>query len=241
MFTYDFPYPSRRMPVLARNVATSQPLAAQAGLQALHAGGNAVDAALAAAITLTVVEPTSNGIGSDAFAIGWDGRALHGLNGSGRSPAAWTPERFAGRDAMPDRGRDAVTVPGAVSTWVALSQRFGALPFAQLFEPAVSYADDGFLVPPVTARVGGGGDVRGHAGLRARLPAGRARATPGRAVPVPRPGGDPAPHRRDGGRGLLPRRPGRTDRRARRAIGGLLTGADLDAHRADWVQTITQG
>src|SRR5512140_1394950 len=92
--SWTFPYPSRRMPVFARNVvATSQPLAAQAGLQMLARGGNAVDAALAAAITLAVVEPTSNGIGSDAFALVWDGTELHGLNGSGRSPLAWTPAR----------------------------------------------------------------------------------------------------------------------------------------------------
>ena len=94
---WDFPYPSRRMPVFARNVvATSQPLAAQAGLRMLIRGGNAVDAALAAAITLTVVEPTSNGIGGDAFAMVWDGKELRGLNGSGRSPQAWSPDRFAG-------------------------------------------------------------------------------------------------------------------------------------------------
>ena len=98
MFSWEFPYPSQRMPVLAKNVvATSQPLAAQAGLAMLAQGGNAVDAGLAAAITLTVVEPTSNGIGSDAFAILWDGQRLVGLNASGRSPAGWTPERFAGR------------------------------------------------------------------------------------------------------------------------------------------------
>src|SRR5260221_3554213 len=101
MFTWDFPYPSQRMPVLAKNViATSQPLAAQAGLAMLAKGGNAVDAGLAAAITLTVVEPTSNGIGSDVFAILWDGQRLVGLNASGRSPAGWTPERFAGRHPM---------------------------------------------------------------------------------------------------------------------------------------------
>ena len=78
-------YEGRRSPVFARNiVSTSQPLASQAGLKALAAGGNAIDAALAAAITLTVVEPTSNGIGSDLFCIVWDGQALHGLNASGR-------------------------------------------------------------------------------------------------------------------------------------------------------------
>jgi len=148
-FDWRFPYPSQRMPVLARNVvATSQPLAAQAGLRMLAEGGTAVDAAVASAICLAVVEPTSNGIGSDAFAIVWDGEGLHGLNGSGRSPEAWTPERFAGRDAMPERGWDTVTVPGAVSAWVALSERFGRLPFERLFEPAVGYARDGFLVSP---------------------------------------------------------------------------------------------
>jgi gamma-glutamyltranspeptidase/glutathione hydrolase len=152
MFTWDFPYASQRMPLLAKNVvATSQPLAAQAGLQALANGGNAVDAALAAAITLTVVEPTSNGIGSDAFAILWDGEKLVGLNASGRAPAGWTPERFEGRTAMPVHGWDAVTVPGCVSAWVALSQRYGKLPFGDLFQAAIRYARDGYMVSPITA------------------------------------------------------------------------------------------
>ncbi|NLE76419.1 MAG: gamma-glutamyltransferase, partial [Chloroflexi bacterium] len=141
------------MPILARNVvATSQPLAAQAGLRMLLRGGNAVDAALATAITLTVVEPTSNGIGSDAFALIWDRAQLYGLNASGRSPVALTPERFQGRQEMPAYGWDAVTVPGAVSSWVALSQRFGRLPFADLFAPAIEYAANGFPVSPITAR-----------------------------------------------------------------------------------------
>lgn len=151
---FSAPYPSRRTPVLARNVvATSQPLAAQAGLRMLWRGGNAVDAAVASAIALTVVEPTSNGIGSDAFAIVWDGRELHGLNASGRSPRRLDPARFAGQATIPLRGWDAVTVPGAVSGWVALWRRFGRLPFAALFEPAIAYARDGFPLAPVTARV----------------------------------------------------------------------------------------
>jgi len=145
-------YPSRRSPVVARNmVSTSQPLAAQAGLSMLSRGGNAVDAAIAAAATLTVVEPTGNGLGSDAFAILWDGQELHGLNGSGRAPAAWTRERFAKLEEMPLRGWESVTVPGAVSAWVALSERFGKLPFETLLEPAISYAQDGFPVSPVIA------------------------------------------------------------------------------------------
>src|ERR1700704_3764157 len=100
-FNWEFPYASQRMPVLARNtVATSQPLAAQAGLRMMLKGGNAVDAILASALSLTVLEPTSNGIGSDTFCILWDGKKLHGLNASGRSPAGWSLERFKGRPAM---------------------------------------------------------------------------------------------------------------------------------------------
>ena len=153
MLKWDFPYPSRRAPVFAANaVATSQPLAAQAGLEAMRQGGNGVDAALATAITLTVVEPNMNGLGSDAFAIVWDGAELHGLNASGRAPRAWTPKRFAGRQHMPAQGWDAVTVPGAVSAWAALSERFGALPFERLFDAAIGYAEQGFQVGHITAR-----------------------------------------------------------------------------------------
>ncbi|MEC9370873.1 MAG: gamma-glutamyltransferase, partial [Pseudomonadota bacterium] len=145
-------YPSRRSDVYAPNVvATSQPLATQAGIQMFRMGGNAVDAVLASAIALTVVEPISNGIGSDAFAIVWDGKQLQGLNGSGRSPAAWTPDRFHGREAMPERGWDCVTVPGAVDAWVKLSERYGKLPFEQLFDPAIQYASYGFSVTPIIA------------------------------------------------------------------------------------------
>ncbi len=152
-FRKQFPFPSQRMPAMAKNmVATSQPLAVEAGLSAMRQGGNAVDAALTAAITLTVVEPTSNGIGSDAFCILWDGEKLHGLNASGRSPATLSVDDFAGLDQMPLRGWDSVTVPGCVSAWVALSERFGKLPFEKLFEAAIEYADNGFMVTPITAR-----------------------------------------------------------------------------------------
>ena len=151
-FDWAVAYPSRRQPIFARSaVATSQPLATQAGIAVLRAGGNAVDAALATAITLTVVEPCSNGLGSDLFAIVWDGHALAGLNASGRSPAAWTPERFARYREMPRSGWDTVTVPGAVSGWVALSRRYGRLPFADLFASAIRYARDGYAVSPIVA------------------------------------------------------------------------------------------
>tara|TARA_R110002072_G_scaffold64_4_gene332 strand:- start:19479 stop:21080 length:1602 start_codon:yes stop_codon:yes gene_type:complete len=146
---WETPYPSNRSPVFAENiVATSQPLATQAGLSALKQGGNAVDAAVAAAITLTVVEPNNNGIGSDAFAILWDGKSLQGLNASGKSPGGWSAEHFSKYEAMPSLGWDAVTVPGAVSAWVELSRKFGKLPFVQLFESAIHYAENGYQVGP---------------------------------------------------------------------------------------------
>ncbi|TFY96763.1 gamma-glutamyltransferase family protein [Ramlibacter rhizophilus] len=153
-FDFSNPYFTPRLPVFARNaVATSHPLAAQAGLRMLAKGGNAVDAAIAAAAAMTICEPVSNGLGSDAFAILWDGRQLHGLNASGRAPAAWTPEYFSRRHGEaaqpPKRGLDSVTVPGAVAGWAALSERFGRLPFADLMEPAIEIAERGYLVPVV--------------------------------------------------------------------------------------------
>ena len=154
-FSYANPYSSTRIPVFARNVvATSHPLAVQAGLRMLWQRGNAVDAAVAAAAAMTICEPVSNGLGSDSFCILWDGKALHGLNASGRAPAAWTPDYFKrkygdGATAPPKRGLDSVTVPGAVSSWVALSERFGKLPFADLMAPAIEIAERGYLLPPV--------------------------------------------------------------------------------------------
>ncbi len=149
---FDHPtgYLSQRQPVFARNVvSTSHPLAAQAGLRILQQGGNAVDAAVATAACMTIVEPCSNGLGSDAFCILWDGQRLHGLNASGPAPAAWTRARFGSRTSMPQRGWDTVTVPGAVSAWAALSQRFGKLPFEQLMAPAAEIAERGYAVPVI--------------------------------------------------------------------------------------------
>ncbi|HEY3116371.1 MAG TPA: gamma-glutamyltransferase family protein, partial [Chloroflexota bacterium] len=155
------PYPSRRSPVVARHgiVATSQPLAAQAGLSMLQAGGTAVDAAIATAAIMTVVEPTSNGIGSDAFALIWDGSRLHGYNGSGRAPTALTPERVraAGLTAMPGSGWLAVTVPGAPRTWADLNQRFGKLDLEQVLAPAIATAREGYAVTPVISGLWAGG------------------------------------------------------------------------------------
>ena len=239
---WKFPYPSQRMPVFARNVvATSQPLAAQAGLQMLARGGNALDAALTAAIALTVVEPTSNGIGSDCFAIVWDGNQLHGLNGSGRSPRAWSPERFAGHNRMPQFGWDAVTVPGAVDAWFALSRRFGQLPFADLFEPAIRYATDGFLVSPITAK-----KWSMTPDLYRDFPHFAKTFLPGGRAPLPgelfRPVGFAATLKaiaETGGdafyRGELAERIVSFSRQT----GGVLSADDLAEHRSDWVQTLS--
>ena len=154
-FDFSTPYTSTRLPIFARNmVSTSHPLAAQAGLRMMQKGGNAVDAALAAAAAMTITEPVSNGLGSDAFCILWDGQKLHGLNASGPAPQAWTPDYFHnkyGQDAAnpPKRGWDSVTVPGAVGAWAAMSERFGKLPFADLMEPAIEIAERGYLMPVV--------------------------------------------------------------------------------------------
>jgi gamma-glutamyltranspeptidase/glutathione hydrolase len=153
-FDWSTGYASRRSPVFARNVvSTSHPLAAQAGLRMLQQGGNAVDAAIATAAAMTIVEPCSNGLGSDAFCILWDGKELHGLNASGCAPQGWTPEYFAskypGASKLPKRGWDAVTVPGAVAGWVSLHERFGRLPFADLLQPAIEIAERGYGVPVI--------------------------------------------------------------------------------------------
>ena len=243
MFDWSFPYPSRRAPVLARNVvATSQPLAASAGLEMLRSGGNAVDAAVAAAIALTVVEPCNNGVGSDAFAIVSREGALTGLNASGRAPAAWTAERFAGYADMPTRGWDAVTVPGAVSAWVALSQRFGALPFGNLFEPAIRYARDGFHVGHKTAAIWAHAGEAFHAFpefQRHFLPAGRApRAgevfrNPDIAATLEE---IAASEGESFYRGALAAR----IEAAARSDGGAMRASDLAAHEPTWVNPIRQ-
>ena len=154
-FDWNNPYPTVRTPVFGRNVvATSQPLAAQAGLRMLAAGGNAIDAIVAAASTIALTEPVSNGLGSDAFAIVWDGQKLHGLNASGVSPAAWDTAYYARKHAgaFPMRGWDSVTVPGAVAGWAALHEKFGKLSFEHCLQPAIEYAEQGYIVSTIVHR-----------------------------------------------------------------------------------------
>ncbi|MEO9653538.1 gamma-glutamyltransferase family protein [Marinomonas sp.] len=237
---HDPIYPSRRSPILAENiVSTSQPLATQAGISILQQGGNAVDAAIATAATLTIVEPTGCGLGSDAFCILWDGKELHGLNASGRAPANWTPERFT--EGMPQHGWDSVTVPGAVSAWVTLSQRFGKLDLSTLLAPAIRYAEEGFIVSPVVGAAWAKGaeilkDQPGFA--ETFMPNGRA----------PRAG----ERFRNPGAARTLRAIAETNGKAfyegeiaeeiaafAKSNGGAMTVSDLASHRNDWCGTIS--
>src|SRR5262245_17875905 len=241
-FTWGNPYAWPRKPLLAANVvSTSQPLAAQAGLQMLAAGGSAVDAILATAITLSLVEPVSNGIGSDAYAILWDGKKMHALNASGRSPAAWTDAYFAGRPVMPERGWDSVSVPGCVSAWVELHAKFGKLPFKKLFETAIRYGREGFLVSPTIAsqwakQVPLLKEQPGFA--KAFLPGGRAPRA-GERFKFPE-------HAK--ALELIAGSKGKAFYRGKLAEaleahakkhGGALRASDMAAHKSDWVKTLT--
>ena len=249
-FDYRTAYRSTRLPVFARNVvATSHPLAAQAGLRMLAAGGNAVDAAVAAAAVMTLVEPCSNGLGSDAFCILWDGERLHGLNASGRAPQAWSPgyfQRKYGVDArsLPLRGWDAVTVPGAVSAWAALSGRFGRLPFADLMAPAIDIAERGYAVPVVVqdkwAAAAQLADLASQPGFaQAFLPRGRAPEVgelfrfpaAGRALRAIAASRGEAFYRGEIAAALAA---------AAAAQGGALTADDLAAYQPEWVDPIGQ-
>lgn len=150
------PFHSRRTTVFAKNgmVSTSQPLAAQAGLSILRSGGNAIDAAIATAACLTVVEPTSNGIGGDAFALVWTSGVLHGLNASGPAPQALSISavKRAGHEEMPSHGLVPVTVPGVPAAWAELSRRFGRLPLRDVLQSAITYAEQGYPISPTLGK-----------------------------------------------------------------------------------------
>lgn len=226
-------------------VATSQPLAVLAGMEMLISGGNAVDAAVAMAIALTVVEPTSNGIGGDAFALVWDGK-LHCLNACGKSPQSLSLEAFAGMEAVPETGWLPLTVPGAVSAWRKLWERWGKLPFEQLFAPAIRYAEEGFPVSPVTAQAWKRAE-------RIYLPLTRPEFQPFKEIFFP---GNRAP---EAGEVWRSEAHGRTLRAIASSggdsfyqgeiaqqianfaadTGGLLTTDDLAAHQPEWVEPIS--
>ena len=246
-----YSYPSRRGLMYGTRgmVCTSQPLAAQAGLDMLKKGGNAVDAAIATAIALTVLEPTSNGLGSDAFAQVWVGGKLYGLNGSGYAPALLSPECKAlkGKTAVPERGWESVDVPGAVSAWAELHKRFGKLPFADLFAPAIDYAKNGYPVSPVISRLW-------HEGLAIFEPYKNNEAFKGWFDTFTKNGETPAagtvaklPNQAKTLR-LIAESYGETFYRGEvadvidafsKATGGYIRKSDLAAYRAEWVEPIS--
>lgn len=228
--------------------ATSHPLAAQAGEELLREGGSAVDAAVGMAAALTVVEPTSNGIGSDAFALVWAEGRLHGLNGSGRSPAALTLDRFrgAGHESMPARGWWPVTVPGAPAAWADLHRRFGRLPFERVLAPAVRLAKDGHPVPPVVAYYWGKA-AEGFSRLRGPefagwnltfAPEGRAPRV-GERVRFPDHARTLARLAASGCRDFYEGELAAAIDAFSRETGGLLRGSDLAAHRSEWVEPLS--
>ncbi|WP_135229119.1 gamma-glutamyltransferase family protein [Deinococcus fonticola] len=243
-FNPDFPVVRR--PLYARRgmVGTSQPLAAQAGLSVLQAGGNAVDAAIATAAALTVVEPTSNGIGGDNFALVWAGGEVHGMNASGAAPAGLTLDALAGGE-MPRHGWTPVTVPGAVRGWADLHARFGKLDFAQVLAPAIRYAREGFPLSPVLA-ANWARAIRSYRALKLPILDEWLRTFAPEGF-TPRPG---ALWRSEGHARTLEsiaRSHGQSfyqgelaeqiDAHAR-ATGGFLRGEDLAAHQTEWVTPI---
>lgn len=235
-----------RSPVLARNgmISTSQPLAAAAGLRILQKGGNAVDAAVAAAAVLNVVEPHMTGIGGDAFAIVYRSSTgeLVGLNASGRSPRAMDLAylKSKGYQRMPQTGVDTVTVPGALDGWCLLLERFGSLPLSEILAPAIDYADNGFPVSEIIANQwaaetdklrsdtwaartylpNGSAPAHGQLVFNKNLAASfKAIASQGRKAFYEGPIAD------------------RIVQRVRE-LGGVLTREDLAAHRSEWVDPI---
>jgi len=243
-FDWAFPYPAQRMPTLADSmVCTSQPLAALAGIAAMQRGGNAVDAALAAAITLIVVDPVMNGLGGDTLAMLWDGASLQGINGSGRAPAAWDAQRFAGRAKMPGEGWDSVTVPGTVATWVDLSKRYGKLPFASLFESAVRYAEEGYLVSPIVARQWAAqcGRVAGQPGFAAAFLESGATPQAGDRFAFPAQAETLRKIAESGGEAFYRGDLAQSTIAHAREHGGAMSEADLADHRSEWVTPICGG
>ena len=242
----DYSFPSRRAYVTARNglVATSQPLAAQAGLAVLQSGGNAIDAAIAAVATLCVVEPCSTGIGGDAFALIWsaaEGR-LVGLNASGPAPAGLTADLVRGRGhtSFPTRGGLPVTVPGALRGWQLVLERFGTRGLDTLLAQPIAYATDGYPVSPGIAAA-----WERSTELLARLPDSRRVWLPGGRAPRagemfrnPEFAATLGAIADQGPDAFYTGSIAARVAAAVRADGGVMTADDLAAYRAEWVEPI---
>lgn len=226
-------------------VAASQTLAAQAGSEILRRGGSAVDAAIAANAALGVVEPMMNGIGGDLFVIVREAQTgrVAGLNASGPAPAGLTLDRLraAGHKQMPQAGIDTVTVPGCVAGWAALHQRYGKLPWADLFAPAIHYAEQGFPVTEIIAaqwassakKLAGDED-----GARVYLPGGQ---TPeaGEVFRNPELARALREIAREGAAAFYQGAIARAILAKSRALGGTMTGEDLASFAPEWVEPIS--
>jgi gamma-glutamyltranspeptidase/glutathione hydrolase len=238
---------SGRSTVYAPNgaIATSQPLATAAGLAIMERGGNAIDAAVAAAAVLTVVEPNMTGVGGDLFAMVWSAqdRTLHGLNASGRAGSLMTRETLVSRKrTRVSQGIESVTVPGALSGWAALLQKFGTLTLAEALAPAIAIAENGFPVTPIIADqwADQAALLRRDEGARATLLVDGQRA-PGAGEWFRNP--DLArTYREIAARGPAHLYGGALGRRIAeftQSKGGFLTAEDFAAHTADWVQPVS--
>jgi len=236
---------------MGRNVvSTSHPLAAQAGLRMIQKGGNAIDAAIAAAATLMIVEPVSNGLGSDCFAIIWDGKELHGLNSSGVAPQAWSPEYFSGKYGVdskglanrPMRGWDSVTIPGALAGWEVLHKRFGSLPLEDLLQPAIEIAEKGYAMAPVVAHKWAAAipELREQPGFaQTFMPYGRAPQI-GESFRFPAAAKTLKKIARSGIREFYEGEIAQAIALHAKNNGGSMTEHDLSSYRPDWVGTISQ-
>jgi gamma-glutamyltranspeptidase/glutathione hydrolase len=250
-FNWNNPYPTIRVPVMGRNVvSTSHPLAAQAGLKIIQQGGNAIDAAIAGAAVLMIVEPVSNGLGSDCFAIVWDGKELHGLNSSGTAPQTWSPEYFSkkyGTDTngladRPKRGWDSVTVPGALAGWEELHRRFGSLPLGDLLQPAIEIAERGYAMAPVVAHKWAAAipELRDQPGFaQAFMPHGRAPEI-GEIFRFEAAAKTLKKIAKSGIREFYEGEIAQSIASYAKAHGGTMTQDDLSNYRPDWVGTISQ-
>jgi gamma-glutamyltranspeptidase/glutathione hydrolase len=224
--------------------ATSHPMATETALRILRAGGNAMDAAIAAGAVLAVVEPGSTGIGGDCFLLYHEARSgqLHGLNGSGRAPARATVEAYRERGLrqVPETGILSVTVPGAVDAWQTAVERFGTREFAELLAPAIEFAERGYVVTPVVAQSW----RRAEAGLAAHADSARALLVNGRAPAVGTVHRQPALAQSlrlialEGKDAFYRGSIARDIVRFSDSQGGLLALADFAEHRSEWVEPI---
>jgi gamma-glutamyltranspeptidase/glutathione hydrolase len=258
---YYFPYPSRRQLLYAARgmAASSQPLASQAGMDVMKKGGSAMDAAVACAAALTVLEPCSNGLGGDAFAIIWSAKEgrLRGLNASGPAPALLTEEnvRAAGWDSMPPYGLVPITVPGIPSAWAAMIEKYGNLPLGDVLEGAARIAEEGFPVTPLIALQWAGAKEVYLEERREEERKGKSGAIYGPWFSLYAPGGKtprPGEIRRFPALAATLREIGRTGAesfyrgpiaedidRFMKEQGGFLRGGDLASFRPEWVDPVS--